>query len=327
VNSPVTIVDTSHPVKTNHGFKQKWIKKGLIFDPFLANAEWMVSHASVPTAEHVRGNLFRIYFSTRNTENKTQGSYIVIDITDPTKILEISKQPCLSLGDLGCFDDSAAWPSWIVNTGSKKYLYYIGWNAGKTVPFYSSIGLAISSDQGKSFTRYSKAPLLGRTDKEPHLSASSCVLYENGRWRMWYLSGVKWVVENGYPKHFYHIKYADSDDGIHWNREGKVAINFKSNDEYAIARPCVLKKGSLYKMWYSYRGGTQTYRIGYAESTDGIKWNRKDGEVSLDISSAGWDSDMICYPFVFEHKNDTYMLYNGNGYGKTGFGLAILEKA
>jgi len=34
---------------------------------------------------------------------------------------------------------------------------------------------------------------------------------------------------------------------------------------------------------------------------------------------------MICYPYVFKHKGRFYMLYCGNGYGKTGFGLAVLE--
>jgi hypothetical protein len=34
---------------------------------------------------------------------------------------------------------------------------------------------------------------------------------------------------------------------------------------------------------------------------------------------------MIEYPFVLRHKNEIYMLYNGNGYGKTGFGLAIWD--
>jgi len=34
----------------------------------------------------------------------------------------------------------------------------------------------------------------------------------------------------------------------------------------------------------------------------------------------------ICYPYVFDHAGSRYMLYNGNGYGRTGFGIAILER-
>ena len=43
------------------------------------------------------------------------------------------------------------------------------------------------------------------------------------------------------------------------------------------------------------------------------------------MSAEGWDSEMICYPYVFEHRGRFFMLYNGNGYGKTGFGVAVLE--
>jgi hypothetical protein len=33
---------------------------------------------------------------------------------------------------------------------------------------------------------------------------------------------------------------------------------------------------------------------------------------------------MIAYPTVFDLDGDTYMIYAGNGNGKTGFGLAKL---
>ncbi len=80
-------------------------------------------------------------------------------------------------------------------------------------------------------------------------------------------------------------------------------------------------------MWYSYRKGDGTkYRIGYAHSNDGLHWTRKDNEVGIDVSKEGWDFEMICYPFVFDWKGNRYMLYNGNAYGKEGFGLAILEQ-
>jgi hypothetical protein len=76
-------------------------------------------------------------------------------------------------------------------------------------------------------------------------------------------------------------------------------------------------------MWYCYRG--PTYRIGYAESPDGRQWQRRDADAGIDVAPDGWDSEMIEYPHVFEHDGQLFMLYNGNGYGKTGVGLAILE--
>jgi hypothetical protein len=140
---------------------------------------------------------------------------------------------------------------------------------------------------------------------------------------MWYVSATGWDLHEGKPRHHYHIKYCESVDGINWRRDGVVCIDYQSPDEYAIARPCVIRENGLYKMWYSYRG--EAYRIGYAESKDGLNWVRKDDESGINVSESGWDSEMVAYPYVFQSHNKQYMLYNGNGYGKTGIGLAIRE--
>jgi hypothetical protein len=311
----------------------KWIKKGLIFKAD-NNFEWMVSHAAVPIADNVNDGVLRIYFGTRDKYNRTVTTYIEVEADNPQNILYIHDKTVLSLGELGCFDDSGAMPSWIVNYENNKYLYYIGWNVGITVPYRNSIGLAISEDNGQTFNRLFDGPIVDRTHLEPHFTAASCVIIENGIWRMWYLSCVTWEVYNGRSEPYYHIKYAESKDGINWDRKGIVCIDFKSSNECGITRPCVIKDKGIYKMWYSYRGikdyrtnKAQSYRIGYAESFDGIKWIRKDEEVGIDVSERGWDSEMIAYPYVYEHKGRKYMLYNGNGFGKSGFGYAILDEA
>ena len=299
----------------------QWQKMGLIPHPE-PKYDWMITHAMLPFAERIGEDLHRIYFAGRNSQNMSQVGYVEIDINEPQETLYITEKPVLELGPLGSFDDSAVMPSWIVNYEDRKYMYYIGWMQGKRVPYYASLGLAISLDGGKTFQRFSKAPILARNDVDPYMTASACVRIENEIWRMWYLTAVRWEIEKNNPKPFYHIKYAESRDGINWERRGIVCIDFKSKDEHAIARPCVIKEDDAYKMWYSYNRG-HGYRIGYAESQDGIRWERKDNEAGIDVSESGWDSEMIEYAFVFEHKGRKYMLYNGNNFGKDGFGLAV----
>lgn len=298
----------------------KWRKLGLVFCPS-GETEWMQSHAAVPIAENIGGNFFRVYFSSRDRGHKSYTGFVIIDIDNPKNILDISTIPILSPGDLGCFDDSGAMATWLFIYRGKKYLYYIGWNLGVTVPFRNSIGLAVSTE-GVAFRRYSKGPIVDRSMHEPHFCASCCVLHGEDVWRMWYLSCTGWELNSGKPVHKYHIKYAESEDGIRWKREGLVAIDFAKAEEYAISRPSVMADDDRWRMWYSYRG--PSYRIGYAESDDGRRWRRLDDQVGIDISQEGWDSEMIEYPFVFDHEGQRYMLYNGNGYGKTGFGLATL---
>lgn len=300
----------------------KWVKKGLIFEP-RGQFDWVVTHAMLPIAEKIKDDLYRIYFSGRDQSNRSLIGYIEVDMNDPEEILHLSDRPILGLGDLGSFDDNGVTPTWIMNHNGIKYLYYLGWNKRSTVRASEVTGLALSRDGGKTFQRYSRAPILDRTDGEPYtILVASCVLMEKGTWKMWYDSADEWINED-LPR--YNIKYAESEDGIHWKRRGMISVGFKDRDETRISRACVLKENGIYRMWYCYAMGSGGYKIGYAESLDGIQFAREDEEVGIDPSPSGWDSEMICYPFVFEHKGRKYMLYCGNGYGKTGFGYAVLE--
>ncbi|MBW2340012.1 MAG: hypothetical protein JRF50_06635 [Deltaproteobacteria bacterium] len=301
----------------------RWLKKGLLIQP--GTFEWMVTYAQNPFVENVENSLYKVHFAGRDRANRARGGYASVDFKDSVKLLYITPEPTIDLGDLGCFDDCGVMPSCIVDSDSKKYMYYTGWKQEVVTPFSFFIGLAISEDGGKTYERYSKAPVLGRTEHDPYLTASPWVTKENGIWRMWYVSGTGWEVVQNDPKskHYYHIRYAESLDGLNWNPQGLDCIDLRQ-DEYAIARPVVYQEGCTYKMWYSHRGGWNTYRAGYAESKDGLSWKRMDDTVGIDVSPQGWDSEMICYPFVFKHEARNYMLYNGNGYGKSGCGYAVL---
>ncbi len=145
---------------------------------------------------------------------------------------------------------------------------------------------------------------------------------------MWYVSCERWVIDKNQKKHFYNIKYRTSKDGINWDNDTKTCINYSNKYEYAIARPSVIRHNDdTYRMWYCYRASEKidNYRIGYAVSNDGVNWDRRDNQAGINVSDFGWDCNMICYPRVFKHDDDFYMLYNGNEYGKTGFGLAKLK--
>jgi predicted GH43/DUF377 family glycosyl hydrolase len=115
--------------------------------------------------------------------------------------------------------------------------------------------------------------------------------------------------------------------------EQNVTCIRPSRRDDAIARPGVLAEGGTYRMWYSYRGSVDfrtdkrhAYRIGYAQSDDGVRWERMDEEVGIDRSESGWDSHMIEYAFIYDHAGKKFMLYNGDEFGETGFGYAVLEE-
>ncbi len=308
--------------------KQNWIKKGLIFDPLKSALlkKGAIGYAAVPFVLPLleEGN-YRIFFSARDAQNRSLPFYIDYDL-DNQKILFESDQ-LLPLGELGAFDDSGIMLTSLIEKEGTIYLFYIGWNLGVTVPFRNAIGLAISTDGGQTFVKQFRGPILDRNHIEPHFVASNCVFKLEHHYIMYYLSCVGWEKMKDKVMHQYHIKWALSEDLIHWERNNHVAIDFKYSEEYAISVPRVLFENGIYKMWYSYRAGpfSDKYRIGYAESKDAYSWERMDEVVNLSVTSGTWDSDMICYPCVFKHRNQLMMLYNGNDYGKTGIGLAVLE--
>jgi hypothetical protein len=228
--------------------------------------------------------------------------------------------PVLSPGPLGGFDDSGAMGHCLVRHRGRVHLFYVGWTLGVTVPFATYIGLAISDNGGRTFERASRGPVVGRTDADPFLATTPWVLIENGRWRMWYASGTAWVPTNSGPKHYYRIVYAESADGMSWEPSGRVCIDYADQQEYAICRPCVLRDGDRYHMWFSCRG--PAYRIGYAWSTDGLTWIRDDQQAGLWPGGEEWESRSVAYGFVFDYDSVRWVLYNGNDYGATGIGLA-----
>jgi hypothetical protein len=300
---------------------QNWIKLGLIYE--CKHYEAMPYYAADPFARHLYGDVFRVFFSGRDSLGQSFISSFDIDIST-LEIIDDRLAIYLNFGKLGAFDDAGTVLFQILKVGDVDWLFYSGWTLATKVPFRFSIGLAKSQADKYQFIRFSEGPILGQTIHDPYLAGAPWVIIDNNIWKMWYISCSNWQIENDIPKHYYRVMYTESLDGINWNQERINVIDFKDKNEFAFARPQVLFEDNIYKMWYSYRGGH--YKIGYAESIDGINWVRMDNEVNLPLSESGWDSEMICYGFVFCHSGAKYMLYNGNGYGKSGIGLAKISR-
>ena len=284
----------------------------------------MISHATQPIVHPLGNDIYRVYFSCRDEKHRSHVGYVEFDINAPAEILHIANEPALIPGPIGHFDEHGAYGGCLVQHEHQLWMYYLGWNQGAKSPlWYSSIGLAVSDDGGRIFRKVSPAPIMQRSQFDPCTVLLPSVMKEGSTWRMWYGSGFKWEEDHAGLHSYYDIKHATSQDGIEWQREGAVCIGLKAGEKNA-AHPCVIMDNGTYKMWYSYNVD-QGYRIGYAESPDGSVWARMDGDTGIEISASGWDSETLSHPHVFIHDGKKYMLYNGNGYGRDGFGLAIAE--
>lgn len=298
----------------------RWHKLGRLFSPE-DRAWWMVSHAASPVPLSLEGANVRVLVSGRDARSRARIGAVDFALTDPANVT-ISAEPLCDLGEPGTFDENGMVSACAVDAGSSLYIYYSGWQLGKTVPFWFFGGLLVSTDGALTARRFSRAPVLDRSDVDPIIAGAPWIVRDGDLWRMWYTAGVRWAPDGSELKHYYHIRYAESDDGIAWRREGKVAIDFQG-DEYAIGRPCVVRDADRWRMWFSRRG--RAYRIGYAESMNGIDWTRRDELAGIDVSPGEWDGEMIEYAAVFDQAGSRWMLYNGNGFGRSGLGLAVLE--
>jgi predicted GH43/DUF377 family glycosyl hydrolase len=302
-----------------------WEKIKQVFAPD-KNYDWMWSHAANPVPwilDHEK-EIVRIFFTCRTEANLSHIGYVDVDFLNDYNIIAVSPKPVLAPGNLGLFDDSGTAMGYLIEKDHELYLFYLGWNLKVTVPWLNTIGLAKASAINGEFKKSSLAPLMDRSNEDPYSISYPSVLFDNGIYKMWYGSNLAWGKDQSEMQHV--IKYAESKDLMTWARTNEVHIPLMHPNEYALSKPWVIKTNNGYNMWYSYRANNDitTYRIGYAESADGKKWLRKDEAAGIDVSASGWDSDMICYPSVFTLNAKTFMLYNGNGYGKTGFGLAKL---
>jgi hypothetical protein len=317
----------------------RWEKVGKIFDPTeFALPKNCLEFAQSPQVL-LLNDFIRVYFSTR--ERDKTGKYLshiaFVDFNKKFSVINVAKEPVIELGKLGCYDEHGIFPLNVLKTKDKLFGYIGGWNRRVSVSVDGSIGLAVSEDNGLTFKRMGDGPVLTSSINEPFLVGDPFVQIYDGEFHMWYIFGTAWrkFSAEAPPDRIYKIGHAISHDGIEWEKkeEGRQIISDSLGADESQALPTVIKIGKRYHMFFCYRQSSdfrknknRGYRIGYAFSNDLHDWGRDDANVGIDVSEDGWDSEMQCYPHVFEMDNEIYMMYNGNEFGRFGFGLAKLEK-
>ena len=288
---------------------------------------WAISHAYCPTAFLLAdGGRIRVLCAFLDAAQVGRCGWVDVDVADPTRPIAVSDTPALDAGMPGTFDEHGVTPLSIVRLDDGRLrLYYAGWQRGIGVRYTLFTGAADSEDDGASFRRLSQAPLLDRSDGELHMRTGALVTRLDGGWRMWYAGGSDWVGSGEAAKPRYALRHLISDDGVAWPRAGEVCLEPEA-DELGFGRPCVLEREGTLHMWYSRRSIERGYDLGYATSPDGLSWRRQDELAGLARGTAGaWDSEMVGLACMLQAPAGTLLFYNGNGYGATGFGVAVAD--
>lgn len=316
----------------------KWRKKGKIFDPYVnVPFNGPDGFAQSPQAL-VFEDFVRVYFSTR-VKDHIHGKYLSnISFADFDRqfssVLRVAEKEIIPLGKPGCFDEHGIFPMNVLRHNDKIFAWTCGWNRRVSVSVDTSIGFAVSDDNGLTFKKHGDGPVMTASLNEPFLVGDPFVNHFEGQFHMWYIFGTKWKKGriSGIAERVYKIAHAVSADGINWHRDGLPIISDRLGEDECQALPTVIRTGTRYHMIFCYRypedfrkNREKGYRLGYAWSDDLISWTRDDSKAGIDVSETGWDSDMLCYPHLFSCDGNVCLLYNGSEFGRYGFGLAILE--
>lgn len=317
----------------------KWRKLGKLFDP----AEHALPNGCKTFAQSPQALVFpdyvRIYFSTRavdpaNGKYLSHVAYIDMD-KSLQKIIRVCDHTVLPLGELGAFDEHGIFPISPLRDGNRILAYTCGWNRRVSVSVDTAIGLVVSDDEGRTFQRQGEGPVLAASLQEPCLVGDGFVRKINDEFHMWYIFGTGWkrYVPDQAPDRTYKIGHARSTDGVNWcKKEACQIIPDRLGPTESQALPTVIQIDGVHHMFFCYRESFdfrsakgRGYRIGHAWSTDLVNWTRDDEACGLEGARGEWDEDMQAYPHVFECDGSIYLLYNGNAFGRDGFGAARLE--
>lgn len=304
----------------------RWAKLGLVGLP--PGRRWAHSHAMVPTPVRLDARTIRVYSTFLDATGIGRTGFVDLDAADPTRVLGVSSAPALDIGQPGCFDENGVVACSVLRLEDGSWrMYYVGFELGTRIRYRLLTGVAQSRDGGVTFTRLSRAPVLERSDQELYFRGGPFCLQQGGRFRLWYVAGSQWLSVDDKPMPVYDLRYAESNDGLHWPPVGRLVLPIDGPDEHGFGRPWVLPRADGgYRLFYSIRRKSlRAYRLGYAESEDGLHWERQDARLNLDVTPGGFDAQAIMYLAPIDVDGTLYAFYNGDDFGRAGFAVARLE--
>ena len=299
-----------------------WERLGLVVSPGVIRNKKLQTHLANPTPIHLGDSIFAIYFSARDDLNRSSVGVVTLDL-ESFEVKQVSSEPVIQHGSPDSFFGDGVGLGSIYTVDDVLHMTFMGWQTAGLDHWRGDIGsFQLASVTGTVKNSVRRILTVNSVDRIS-LSYPFVQKLNPSKFRMWYGSTHTWDAGNGEMLHPIH--YADSADGYSWEPMG-LAVPFVLGKYQAFSRPTVLSTTRMgTHMWYSVRSNVNKYRIAHSWSLDGVIWTAPDEELGLAATGLGWESNMVCYPSVFCFNDSIFMLYNGNGYGQSGIGLARLK--
>ncbi len=306
-----------------------WTRRGLVVTPPRGDARW-ASHAQIPTVLALAGDRWRIYFAARDEDNRATVFAADVDPRDEMRVLDVHAHPLLEPGEFGAFDAAGLGPSCALLVDGRIHLYYVGVAARADVPHPLAIGLAVSDD-GLAFERATTGPVLSIGPYDPFFVSAPFVRHTATGYEMWYMSATRWLRTGGRVEAEYVVRHSESADGVVWSSATSLALAAGDPNIVAVARPWIARCGGRTQLWFSHRGAdfrgasSGAYRLAHAPlGDDGKRAAAPIERVHFENPPrpGDWDDRMQAYPCVVPSDDGLVMFYNGNDFGRHGFGWA-----
>lgn len=304
-------------------------KRGMICNQnTFPDISWYKKNIMKPVAYGIDQQRIRLYVTLCDEDNVGRIGYIDINADDPKDILDYSRDPCINIGEEGKFDSHGCVSACIYEENDIMYMYYSGYNRHQDVPYTILTGCAVCRDNERvQFDKINDGnAILAPTQHEKYFRANPYVLMADGKYCMWYIGGNDWIELDGARKPLYNAKYIQTENKLQWEDDfPEVSMDLPDNKDvtgYSIGT--IWRDDPKYKMILSIRYLSKGYRLGYAESIDGIHFTLRENEILLRGKNMEWDREMQCFPYLYTQKNKTYLFYVGNHYGIGGLGYAEL---
>lgn len=288
---------------------------GRVLNPVELDSHY--THAAYPVGLHLGSNQWMVYFTMRNQQNQSKIVALNFEWTG-NKLIPTGTRPNTILESSTDFDKDGISMGNILPMGSEYFIYTLNWNLQSDVPWRNTIGMASASSPAGPFVKQN-TPTIPLSDINPHSMSYPWVIKIDDKYHCYFGSNGIWGPEKNDMNHV--IKQAISHDGKTWVQQKETLIGI-TKERTAVSRPTVIPYGDKYLMLFSAKNTQNKYDMHAAISADGNIWT--DIELLIEGQTESWESEERTYPALFTFDNEIYVLYNGNEYGKTGFGLLKL---
>ena len=299
--------------------KIRYSRLGRIFGPdSFASSQSPITYTSNPVVIQMQNSIFRIYFNSRDSQNRSNVWSVDFDF-ESLKVIQNSLRVQIEIGI-----NTPKYCRAGISLGSdfsldnQRYIGFMGWYLPDRAHWMGEIG-RLEIDEAYNLELIDGSPWIGISKEDP-ISLSYPAIHQTADGLdVWYGSTHTWDAGNGEMLHLLERRRVTHEFGTE-----KIAgiLPFELGIAQAFSRPAILNTdwGTLFS--YSVRGNTDKYRIAFRSLNATYKSIQFGEPVSFLPSTEEWESEMVEYPYLVTYKGEVYMFYNGNRFGKSGVGLA-----